>query len=446
LHFRPELLAHKRVQRTCATWRRVRTPATCSAPDPANGPPRSPPGSDADARTERQPETRRTGVGRAATRISGTVIGRAVVELCALAVGAFLLLVVVIWRALRWLANVRRLGKWAWTRSRVVLDALRGAQPILAGFEEQADAKGKPRDREGTPNQGTVQLRSDQNRPPMEDVPSQPLTGFETEVVSKSDLADMQNELQRMRTLIETSAAERQEVKHAISLNASSPLAVHAADMSTSPAGTHDPAQGVLSTPPLRLVIMRHAKSAWDRSGEMQDFERQLSPQGRAEAALIGAELERRGWLPSHVLCSSSARTVETLRLLRASAASSALSPSFGVPEPTITETLYFAVSAEEMAAAIDSAASPHSLHGAADSLLCIAHNPGCEALIEFLTGEKHTMGTACVALLECQRGDDSPRLLDEFQSRNTGWKLKSQAGRFRLEGILRPQELLERG
>jgi phosphohistidine phosphatase len=433
-----------------APWPRATTrptrwaqqPLSCAQPDPSTADANA--GADADAAPEPPPKPRQTRIARAANRISGTVVGRAIVELCALAVGALLLVVVVAWRALRWLANVRRLGKWAWARSHVVGDALRAA-PRLLTRHGQADACGASRGPVRHSESEHSQRDRGENAKAVADVHVRPLTAVEAKAVSSSELADVQNELQRMRTLIEKSAAERASTTDVTSTQAATSGAASAAEMSQSLAGTHLSSRTGVSATPLRIVLMRHAKSAWDRSGEVQDFERQLSPQGRAEAALIGAELERRGWLPSHVLCSSSARTVETLRLLRASAASSSSSPSFGAPEPTITETLYFAVSADEMAAAIDSAASPHSLHATADSLLCIAHNPGCEALIEFLTGEKHRMGTASVALLEYGIGGDESAA-DESLRRSSGWKLRSQEGQYKFVSILTPQELLQAG
>lgn len=61
-----------------------------------------------------------------------------------------------------------------------------------------------------------------------------------------------------------------------------------------------------------RLILLRHAKSAWDDQ-ETADFDRPLSSRGRKAAPAIGAYLARAGYLPDLVLCSSARRAVETL-------------------------------------------------------------------------------------------------------------------------------------
>lgn len=64
----------------------------------------------------------------------------------------------------------------------------------------------------------------------------------------------------------------------------------------------------------LRLVLVRHAKSAWDEP-ELSDFDRPLAPRGRKAAIWIGDTLTSNGWLPRRILCSSAVRTRETLHL-----------------------------------------------------------------------------------------------------------------------------------
>jgi phosphohistidine phosphatase len=65
---------------------------------------------------------------------------------------------------------------------------------------------------------------------------------------------------------------------------------------------------------PKRLILLRHAKSAWDNSS-IADFERPLSNRGRKAAPLVGAYLARRGMVPGLVLSSSARRAAETLDL-----------------------------------------------------------------------------------------------------------------------------------
>lgn len=61
----------------------------------------------------------------------------------------------------------------------------------------------------------------------------------------------------------------------------------------------------------LRLVLMRHAKSAWDQPG-VRDHDRQLNERGRLAAQLMGAFLREATLGPDFAYVSSAARTQET--------------------------------------------------------------------------------------------------------------------------------------
>lgn len=61
----------------------------------------------------------------------------------------------------------------------------------------------------------------------------------------------------------------------------------------------------------LRLILTRHAKSAWD-DPRMDDHDRSLNDRGRASADAIGDWLAGQGLTPDTALVSSAARTRET--------------------------------------------------------------------------------------------------------------------------------------
>lgn len=62
------------------------------------------------------------------------------------------------------------------------------------------------------------------------------------------------------------------------------------------------------------LIVLRHAKA---ESGlDKADIDRTLADRGRRDAAATGAWLRERGLVPGYVLCSTAARTRETLRHL----------------------------------------------------------------------------------------------------------------------------------
>ncbi len=108
-----------------------------------------------------------------------------------------------------------------------------------------------------------------------------------------------------------------------------------------------------------RLILMRHAKSDWSHG--TSDHNRPLNPRGYSAAEALGDWLRAEGFVPDAVLCSTAARTRETLAGL-------ALSTETDV---TFTRDLYLASDAEILDA----------LRGArGECVLLLAHNPGIAA------------------------------------------------------------------
>jgi phosphohistidine phosphatase len=60
-----------------------------------------------------------------------------------------------------------------------------------------------------------------------------------------------------------------------------------------------------------RLLLIRHAKSAWNRPG-LDDHDRPLAPRGRRAAAALGVYLSDESLVPDLVLSSSARRAKET--------------------------------------------------------------------------------------------------------------------------------------
>ncbi len=115
-----------------------------------------------------------------------------------------------------------------------------------------------------------------------------------------------------------------------------------------------------------RLYVLRHAKSSWDEPG-LADHDRPLSGRGRRAADAIGRHLRAEGIEPELVLCSSAARTRETLARI-------------GFPG-RVERELYGASAGELIARLRDVPAS-------VESVLVIGHNPGMHDLALALTGE----------------------------------------------------------
>lgn len=63
-----------------------------------------------------------------------------------------------------------------------------------------------------------------------------------------------------------------------------------------------------------RLVVLRHAKSAWPDDGA--DHERPLAPRGRRSAPAAGRRLREADCVPDLVVCSTARRTRQTWDLV----------------------------------------------------------------------------------------------------------------------------------
>lgn len=110
----------------------------------------------------------------------------------------------------------------------------------------------------------------------------------------------------------------------------------------------------------LRLILMRHAKSAWG-GVDIPDHERPLNGRGRASAAALGDWIRQNGYTPEQVLCSSAQRTGETLFGLK-------LAPK---PVTLFSKALYLS-EAQTMLETLHSAT--------AQNVLVLGHNHGvCE-------------------------------------------------------------------
>ncbi len=123
----------------------------------------------------------------------------------------------------------------------------------------------------------------------------------------------------------------------------------------------------------LRLVLMRHAKSAWDNPA-LSDFERGLNERGCIAAPLMGTYLaEELKIEPDLILCSTARRTRETL---------AAILPLLrGEQEIRLLKALYTETE-ETYIGAI------RANGGAANTLMLIGHNPAIQHTALDLTGQ----------------------------------------------------------
>ncbi len=120
----------------------------------------------------------------------------------------------------------------------------------------------------------------------------------------------------------------------------------------------------------LRLTLLRHGH-AQPPDKAVDDFARQLTARGRAEATRIGERLAKTGLIPDLVLASSAQRTQSTAQLLAAALALSAARIRF-------LDELYNA-----SAHRIWHVATEHA--GSLRHVLVCAHNPGISRLASSL-------------------------------------------------------------
>ncbi|GLZ41619.1 histidine phosphatase family protein [Actinokineospora sp. NBRC 105648] len=132
-----------------------------------------------------------------------------------------------------------------------------------------------------------------------------------------------------------------------------------------------------------RLVVLRHAKSAWPEG--VPDYRRPLNDRGRRDAPAVGS------WLAEHLdgidlaLVSPATRTRQTWEL------ASAELPA--VPPTTFDEQLYGEGADSILAVLTTLADSPKTV-------LLIGHNPDLEDVVETLTGTRPIFKTSSLALL----------------------------------------------
>lgn len=109
-----------------------------------------------------------------------------------------------------------------------------------------------------------------------------------------------------------------------------------------------------------RLILIRHAKSAWD-DPETEDHDRVLNERGRYAASALGAWLAEKRIVPGQALVSDSARTVETWQRIAAALP--------GAPEAELVPELYLAWPARML--------DVLRARGRADAVAMVGHNPG---------------------------------------------------------------------
>ncbi|MDA0684870.1 MAG: histidine phosphatase family protein [Bacteroidetes bacterium] len=136
-----------------------------------------------------------------------------------------------------------------------------------------------------------------------------------------------------------------------------------------------------------RIFLLRHGKSDW-KTGDM-DHGRPLASRGRRDADMIGQLMAGRDWNPELVLCSTAARTRQTI---------DRVSTSAGWTDPTIVyhDELYLAAP-ESVLRMIQ------SIQEEVSSVLVVGHQPFTSIVASFLLdGLMLDVPTACLVVVDC--------------------------------------------
>jgi phosphohistidine phosphatase len=120
-----------------------------------------------------------------------------------------------------------------------------------------------------------------------------------------------------------------------------------------------------------RLLILRHAKSAWPEG--VKDRDRPLAPRGRRDAPAAGRWLRDAGCTPDTVVCSQARRARETWELVSAEMG--------GAPEVTYDAVVYEA-SASELLDVV------RATDDSRRTLLVVGHDPAVRELALALAGK----------------------------------------------------------
>jgi phosphohistidine phosphatase len=127
------------------------------------------------------------------------------------------------------------------------------------------------------------------------------------------------------------------------------------------------------SSPTKRLILLRHAKSAWP--DDVPDHDRPLAPRGRRDAPAAGRWLCKSGYVPDRVLCSTATRARQTWQLAE---------KKLGAHPKTVFEGRIYEASVMDLLDLVRQ--TPAGVH----TLLIVGHDPAMRGLTMELASEQH--------------------------------------------------------
>ena len=124
------------------------------------------------------------------------------------------------------------------------------------------------------------------------------------------------------------------------------------------------------------LLILRHAKSAWDTDA-VSDFERPLAKRGKRDAPAMGAWMHEQGLIPDHIISSPAERAKQTII---------GVCRAMDIKKKAIHwDTRIYGADTEGLLEVLSDVPKK------AKTTLLVGHNPGIEFLFSYLANTSHS-------------------------------------------------------
>lgn len=172
-----------------------------------------------------------------------------------------------------------------------------------------------------------------------------------------------------------------------------------------------------------RLILLRHAKAV-PLGPELEDHDRVLAERGRLEAVRMAQFLREEGSLPDLVLCSTAARTRQTLELMQGEWGSTLVVRE--IPELYLARWLTIVNLIRQV-------------RERAETLMVVGHNPGLEEAARILARPPQDAKTR--KLHQLLQGEYPTAAMSIFEFEIDPWSAVDR-GEGELSAFVRPRDL----
>lgn len=133
------------------------------------------------------------------------------------------------------------------------------------------------------------------------------------------------------------------------------------------------------------LLVQRHAKSSWSDSS-LADHDRPLNGRGERDAPRMGDLVRQQRLVPDLIISSDAVRAQMTAE---------AVAQTAGYTREVRLEPLLYGAAPDDILVVLRAVPEPNA------TVMIVGHNPGLEALVGRLSGERQDLPTAALAQIE---------------------------------------------